>query len=60
MIYPVLDEMTLDANESKMKPYYEMLEHAIKDYCRKNHVKLPPSITMKAKADVIPQDEEKK
>ena len=49
MIYPILDEITLDPSEYKMRQYQEIQLYATKDYCRKNHVKLPPSVTMKNK-----------
>ena len=49
MIYPIVDEITLDPIEYKMTPYQDLLSWAIKDYCRKQHIKLPASITMKNK-----------
>lgn len=39
MIYPILDEITLDPQEDKMKPYIEIQQWATAEYCRKNNVK---------------------
>lgn len=59
MIYPILDEITLDPSEYKMTPYQNLLTFAIKDYCRRNHVKLPPSVTMKDKLKAQEEEEKK-
>lgn len=39
MIYPILDEITLDPLEDRMRPYQELQLWATAEYCRKNNVK---------------------
>lgn len=58
MIFPIVDEITLDPIEYKMTPYQDLLNFAVRDYCRKAHIKLPPSITMKNK-ESNPEEEKK-
>ena len=45
MIWPILDEITLDPLEDQMQQFADVHVHAIKEYCKKNNVKLPPSLT---------------
>ena len=47
MIYPILDEITLDPIYEKMKPYEELLQYAQIQYCMKNNMKIPLSIQKK-------------
>ena len=44
MIYPILDEITLDPIEEDMKPYQAMQAYAQAEYCKKNNLKVPPTL----------------
>ena len=52
MIYPILDEITLDPQEDKMKHYQNMLDHAQYDYCKKNNLKISAYLDKFIKADL--------
>lgn len=41
MIWPILDEITLDPIEDQMQQFAEVHGFAIREYCKKNNVKLP-------------------
>lgn len=41
MIYPILDEITLDPIEEDMKPYQAMQTYAQAAYYKKNNLKIP-------------------
>lgn len=51
MIYPILDEITLDPIEEEMAPYVQMQEYAVRDYYKKNHLKAPLSLEKLKKLD---------
>lgn len=42
MIWPILDEITLDPNEEEMRTGQIILNHSIKEYSKKHNLKLPP------------------
>jgi tubulin polyglutamylase TTLL6/13 len=44
MIYPILDEITLDPIEEDMKPYQAMQAYAQAEYCKKNNFKVPSTL----------------
>lgn len=39
MIFPILDEITLDQNEEKMKPYIQLQNQNQNTFCSKNNIK---------------------
>lgn len=41
MIYPILDDITLDPVEEEMRGYAQMINFAQIEYCKKNHMRLP-------------------
>lgn len=41
MIYPILDEITLDPNEELMRPYQKLQLSTHAEYCQKNNIKWP-------------------
>ena len=52
MIYPILDEITLDPWEDKMAPYQNMLDHTQYDYLKKHNLKIPPQLDKHIKSQL--------
>lgn len=48
MIYPILDEITLDPIEEDMRKYHQIQRFAYLEYCKKHNIKVPLSDPMKS------------
>jgi len=59
MIYPILDEITLDPVEDEMRPYLTMLDWITREYCKKNHIKPPVPLEKLKKLETQQLQEQK-
>jgi hypothetical protein len=50
MIYPILDEMTLDRVDEEMRAFNQISNFAQIEYCKKHNLKVPPNLAAKFKS----------